>query len=446
MGVIVQTFTSRLIQVAATAGILTLLLGLAVFAAVLEAKEGVTPDSVATGELWSGDFLVMRLRRIGNSDPLSEVTQVKERLEGLFEMGLAPWEIKARKLKKGGALIVARGRVILTVTDAQARENDTLPGKLAFLWASNLRQALSEFSSFRLFPSSKTIPLGERFGFQLKGDFPGPFTITLSDPSIGELSFDEKTRTIVVESKKQGWSSLNVRSGDLNAVANVWVKQYAGVLPRSVLAEVTGNPADSELIKEAVMARLRQSLSVRPMAYVQLPDEIWVPASLPRGTSTALRVPVRIAGKDYLPAEEKVLVTVKNVILPREDTGYLMVSNRPETFLRSGVLLHEPIRDGVPVRLMFHHKNGVPGVDEYFQVKLVNRFAAPSKVFMTGGVGGPSRDEMQVGHLAAGRYLDVLMADKGKIVTIPARSEYLVTLEKLAPDRVISGILQFKVI
>jgi hypothetical protein len=86
-----------------------------------------------------------------------------------------------------------------------------------------------------------------------------------------------------------------------------------------------------------------------------------------------------------------------------QEPTLLYVSDDPETFTTHGRLFNGPIADGTVARVLFDHVNGAD-IPIRLVVALVNTSGVGS-IALLGGLAGPDKNFMAVGHLATYRFL-----------------------------------------
>jgi hypothetical protein len=125
------------------------------------------------------------------------------------------------------------------------------------------------------------------------------------------------------------------------------------------------------------------------------------------------------------------------------DPSLLLVSNRPEAVVADGLLFSEEVDARLPIRLLYHHKNGTPDQSWILSIVLTNRSARTAQLLLITGLAGPSPDTLYVGHAATPRFLQNLVAGRGYVLEIAPRSSFAFTAQIMPPHQVVSGILQF---
>jgi len=139
------------------------------------------------------------------------------------------------------------------------------------------------------------------------------------------------------------------------------------------------------------------------------------PTSLLPGASTALSVPVTIAGGDqYLDVADATNVTVQNVAAPSFAPALLFYDDDPERIDASGVLYRGTIPIDRPVRLYYYHEN----MNDPRNLYVVLTSQAVATVHVIDASAGPNMDVMTVGHAVTRNFLVQKPANEGVLVDV----------------------------
>lgn len=404
-----------------------------------------TGNRVGSAEIWMGKQAVIRLLPSSKLDAFSWCQTISQRLEKALESDLRPGQVVVRREWRGYVIYVGH-TYLLTVPQAQARIRRVSEGNLAYQWAARLREGIASLPALDLAPSRTVIPLGESRTIAIRKNFPGEVTVTLSDPSILQYSLDPARKRLTLTGLREGWAGVTVAAGGREAMANAWIRDWAGVIPKIVNLQITGKPARNAFLEGVVLDALSTEIQVRDGATMKVGTRaVSPPQVLYAGEEASFAVPVKVTGKEYLPVARNVLVRLENVPLKEEDTAYLMVSNRPENVTRSGILFSESFPDQRPIRLLYHHKNGTKS-HLFLAVKVHNPSPSPTRIHVIGAQAGPYENELQVGHVSAYQFLDSYKAFEGKVITIPPQGSHFLVYEKIFPSEVLTGIVQMKLL
>ncbi|MDR7416732.1 MAG: hypothetical protein QN193_10025 [Armatimonadota bacterium] len=213
----------------------------------------------------------------------------------------------------------------------------------------------------------------------------------------------------------------------------------AAELPESLEVQVTGNPADAEVIREAIARRLEQTVRRLPGATVEirLPG---VPLLEP-GEEVVLPVRVEARHPSGAPLARTVWVRLLNLLLPLSDPKRLVVSNNPERLRSPGLLLAERLGPGEAVRLLYHHQNAT-GRGMVVLVRLKNPGPQPARIHLQVAAPRPWHDTMAAGHAAARRFLQLVASGGGYVLELPPHSAFTFWTQHLPVGFVVSGLLQ----
>ena len=120
-----------------------------------------------------------------------------------------------------------------------------------------------------------------------------------------------------------------------------------------------------------------------------------------------------------------------------------MVSNSPEKIPSYGLWYEGMLSDKESVRLLYHHVNATSGT-ALLAVEMWNVGKQSARVHISAGLGGPSYDELWVGHRAASEYLRNAANGAGWIVTIPPDTVMTAFSHVMPRGSVVSGIAEFR--
>jgi hypothetical protein len=112
---------------------------------------------------------------------------------------------------------------------------------------------------------------------------------------------------------------------------------------------------------------------------------------------------------------------------------------------QDGILLDYTFSAKEPCRLMYSHMN-VSREDRGLWVNLTNPTDRPVKVLLDWSFSGPSRNEVQVGHTAAMRFLQRLSASAGYVLEIPAGTRLELADHVVQRRELLSGFAAFRLL
>lgn len=120
----------------------------------------------------------------------------------------------------------------------------------------------------------------------------------------------------------------------------------------------------------------------------------------------------------------------------------LYVSDNPEAVRDTRGLLYAPVADATCVRLLYHHENANPELPLALQAWAYDSDRVPAELDVALGNAGPNRDAMRVGHLAAVRFWQAMLAGRSERLVVPAHRWRPLVAAVLAPHEVVSGLVQ----
>ncbi len=340
------------------------------------------------------------------------------------------------------AHLVVDGHAVLAATAGDAAREDTTPALLAGGWATALGQALA------LPPiavSSSLVPVSPGGVGYVTVTTPTPGAVVLSGFDARIAGVHLAQGTLRVAGRRLGGTTVGLRLGPYQTSVAVAVRPPAGVIPPTAEVIVTGSPAPPELVRDAVERRVRQIVQRDPGASTAVAG-VPVDAPMAAGTSLSVPVPVRITSPFAGPVDGTVQVAVTNAPIRLADPNRLLVSNRPETITSNGLLFNETLSAAHPARLLFHHLNGTPSQSRILKITLSNPGAARARVHYLAGLAGPAPDPVLTGYLATARFLLALTSGIGYIVEVPSKGRTEFTAYTLAPQALVSGLMQFQVV
>ena len=311
---------------------------------------------------------------------------VAKKLNKAFSRNLLPSKIYIEK-NTDGYSIVAGNEIILTLTPYQAHLHRSNPKDLALLWAGRIRTTLksenkSSITAASLIDKRSISHIAIPEGITRTISIPNisqTTEIKLSNPSIVKIKL--KTNSLQIHGNKAGWTKLTLQWGTKIKEITITIKDVAGFIPPKIETLVTGWPARSEFVKNAAMEALSKAILRKPGTKLFVnTEELFFPKPLNEGESVSNYVSIKITGNGLVPIQGKVQLKVINFVLPKEDTAYLLVSNKPEFIRQPGIVFSETLLDDRPIRFLFHHANDLPNNDNLlFNIKLTNKTKTPNK-------------------------------------------------------------------
>jgi hypothetical protein len=407
--------------------------GAAPFPAFSVVTRGTEPNRVA--ELCHGGKVILRWRAQTGQDPAQVLAPVAERLNRSAPNGLTPSDFTSRaasqtsgRAKAKDAVVLLQGSVLLTVDAKQAALARSEAGGLAALWARRLG-ALFEKPYVMIRQASVDVPLQERREVELAGRPGTEVQVTVADPNIAQAALGNGGR-LVVTGLAVGDTSVTVRAGDWDALVRAVVRKWAARVPEPIGLQITGDAALIPWLPRMVRLATRVAVCPEPGARVALRE-----ASI--GGPRTLVISAR--GEGYFSLERTVRVELWPRTWAPEPPALAVLSNDPERVVAPQSLMRYRMAPAQPINLMWHHVNGA-GERLGIVLRLANAGTVPAAVHVVGAEGGPSADELYVGHIAMQRFFAAWRAGSGGLLEIPARSICELSRVVLSPGQVVSGM------
>lgn len=296
-------------------------------------------------------------------------------------------------------------------------------------------------------PQTLQVPVGQTQTLRVGGIY-GQFTATAADPTIIDLGTNQNDETVAVAGKKPGATTITITdSRNMTATVGVRVAFNAGDILDNLHVEVTGDPASADYVRDLVQRMIVRFTHAQPGAQVVVsPDDVPIHRSLGQDIVASVNVPVLVQGEQYFSVSGTTRVTVENVAVPRISPDTLMVSDFPEKLTENGILFTADLRRGTPSRFLYFHYNPPGEHDRRIVLVAENHASEPSTVQFIDGRGGPTRNEMEVGHAATKTFLVNVVENQGRLVVVPANSTYVISEQELPAGNIVANLLQLRVL
>lgn len=390
-------------------------------------------------EVQIGDQLLFRVSNARQAEAINQ------RLENLLLSGANPAELKLVQVK-GGIGIYWGKLEIVVVTKELAAANSSQPKALAEQWLNRLRE-VAQIGLLKLSPSRLEMPIDGEATVEVSGLADGAFFF---EETTGRVQlFEESPTRLRVKARSVGKTRLVVQRGKARASLFVHVKDWAGKVPEQVGVEVCGTPAPGELVTEAILRALQLQSRVNPGCQLSLEFPSAYQGglpSVPKGQQMNLSMVARISGgEDYYPVRREVRVGARNLEMEAVEPNLLLVSNRPEQVDKDGILMEYALTAKEPSRLMYSHMNA-SSEPRNLWINLTNPTLDPVRVLLDVNFAGPSRNEVQVGHQAAQRFLRRLGNNAGYVLEVPPRMRLELAEHLLGRRELLSGFAGFRLL
>ncbi len=296
-------------------------------------------------------------------------------------------------------------------------------------------------------PDNATVPVGHSFDLAI-GSAISPLTATVADPAIAGVYVDQTSQRVTVVGKAPGTTTVTIV--DVRGIRRdvpVRVAFYAGAVADRITLRLTGDPAAPDFVREQVARAVRSAAQARPDAQVVVTsDDVPVHRALEQDDVASFDVPVLIQGIGEIEVDGSTHVDVQNVAVPRISPDSLMVSDYPERLTENGTLFTADLRYEQPSRFLYFHYNPPGQPNRRIVLHAANLSREPSIVQFISGRGGPSSNEMEVGHTATKRFLINVVQNQGQLLTLAGNSTTDIVTQELPPGNVVCNLLQLRVL
>lgn len=275
-----------------------------------------------------------------------------------------------------------------------------------------------------------------------------PLTAVVRDPSLVSVAIDQTSQRITISGKAPGATVVTVTDvRGLQRDIPVTIAYYAGAVAPHVSLMLTGDPASADFVRDQVARAVRDATQLRPGAQVIVSsDDVSFHGALNQDNIASFDVPVLIQGNNLLEVDGKTQVDVQNVAVPRISPDSLMVSDYPERLTENGMLFTADLRSEQPSRFLYFHYNPPGQPSRRIVLRAQNLSHEPSIVQFISGRGGPSPNEMEVGHTATKRFLVNVVQNQGRLLTLGGNSTTQIVVQELPPGNIVCNLLQLRVL
>lgn len=275
-----------------------------------------------------------------------------------------------------------------------------------------------------------------------------PLAAVVRDTAIADVSVDASGQRLIVSGKTPGITVVTVSDArGLRRDVPVRVAFFAGSIGDYVEVQLTGDPANDDFVREQVARAVIAAAHARPGAQIVVTsDDVPFHGRLNQDDVASFDVPVLVQGSDDLEVDGKTRVQVRNIAVPRISPDSLMVSDFPERLTENGTLFTAMLRSEQPSRFLYFHYNPPGQPNRRIVLHAENLSTEPSIVQMITGRGGPSSNEMEVGHTATKRFLINIEQNQGRLITIPGRASLSIAAQDLPAGTIVCNLLQLRVL
>ncbi|MHB2018490.1 MAG: hypothetical protein ACYCW6_16210 [Candidatus Xenobia bacterium] len=390
--------------------------------------------------VYLGRKAVMTVYGISKFDATRKAQTVQDRLDQAMKWGIPDSKVSLTRIHRVYT-VVWGGHVIATADGLQARGNHSHEPQLGRLWVHNIQRAVHA-QLFTLSEHSVLMAVGSTHSVAIQGGLSGTTTAKVAGTGF-TATVDAKQ--LVLKATAPGTGVVTLTRNHYQIPLRVMVKQAAGVLPTQVSCVVTGNPANREVLTDALMYALRGAVKVAPGASIYMKGDPKMADSLAPDKDLVARVPLSLEGANLLTVAHTVKVQVHNRPVAIQDASLLMVSNRPETVQTNGVLFTGTFGPGHAARLIYDHQNGSTHPRQ-LSVTLTNRSDKPADIFMLTVPGQPDPNGSSATEKAVAHYLERAANPAGVVVTLPPRTGWQILQQQMPPNTHVAGVCHFQVL
>lgn len=276
----------------------------------------------------------------------------------------------------------------------------------------------------------------------------GAFTAVAENPQLIDVGASQETRVLSIAGKAPGSTAITVTdSRGVSVTIGVRIAFNAANLPTFLSLEITGDPAGADFIRQLVARKIAAATQLQKGAQLIVsPDDVPVHDNLYQDNSEVVDVPVLAQGDQYFSVQGTTRVQIENIAAPRISPDSLMVSDFPEKLTENGVLFTADLHRNAPSRFLYFHYNPPGEPDRRIVLVAENHRDEPATLQFISGRGGPSSNEMEVGHAATRDFLVSVVQNQGRLLVLPANSVEPVTVQDLPAGSIAAGLLQLRVL
>lgn len=296
-------------------------------------------------------------------------------------------------------------------------------------------------------PAMASVPVGQPVDLTV-GSAISPISAVVRDESIASVVVDQSGQRVTVTGKSPGVTTVHISDArGVTRDVGVRVAYYAGMIAPHLTVQLTGDPASADFVREQTSRAVREAAQVRPGAQaIVTSDDVSFHGLLEQDNVSSFDVPVLLQGNNLLEVDGSTRVDVQNVAVPRISPNSLMVSDYPERLSENGTLFTADLRHEQPSRFLYFHYNPRGEPNRRIVLRAENLSREPSIVQFISGQGGPSPNEMEVGHVATKHFLVNVVQNQGRLLTIGANTALNLVEQDLPAGGVVCNLLQLRVL
>lgn len=293
-------------------------------------------------------------------------------------------------------------------------------------------------------PASVSLPAGGSAFLQAQGVF-GNLRATVANGQIVAAIPNQDDRTIRLQGFALGSTTVTLTDDRGQSFAvDVTVAPLAGHVAPFVTAQITGSPASALFAGEVAERAAVNAAAAVPGGTVTVGHASVHTKALDEDTIADVTVPVTVTAANAISVSGITTVHLENVAEPPVKPTSLIVSDFPERLTSAGLLFTSTLQPQTPTRMMFYHYNPAHQPNRHIVLRAQNHGETAATVQLIDGHGGPSGNEMMVGHLAAERFLVRSQQNEGQLTAIPAHSVITLVDAPLPAGTIVNDMMQLR--
>lgn len=348
-------------------------------------------------------------------------------------------KVSTSKLGEYWALMAPEG-VLLQIDPKDSQANGTPIDSLAETWKGVLQKAL-DLPPLRLATTSTQLRVGAQTTVGFVGSEAASANLTVSDPSV--LRVERGTGKLLLTAVSRGQATLTIAGSKDSLNVTVTAVPPAASFPKVIVADVVGFPASAQTVSDAALGAINHQAQLEPGG--RLTVDVPETSALPLALSRTVKVRTKAAAPNCYDVASEVEVIVKNSPIARKAEGEFWYCNNPESVRRPQNLFSAPLRQELPVRMLYHHINESPSA-LYLKVGVYNSSDREARVVVIPGDSVPDKNPALAGLMAAEPFLKGWSSGSGEIITIPAKTMVPLSFRRLAPKDTASGLCYLRLL
>jgi hypothetical protein len=352
----------------------------------------------------------------------------------------ATGRIAVRQAEKN-YLIMMGSKAVVTVTPVEASSRNVHPRKLAYVWAADLKQALTS-SPLKVGKAEINVGRGDTADIPVTGKLASNAKVTSSDPEF--MGIERTAWGFRAKALRPGTGFITVSSNGVVRQINFSIKPYAVQFPDQVVAYVNGRPAIPGTVKGAIESAIKLNAEFAPLADIDISYTTTMP-SVGTGMTVSIPTKIRVSAPGTIERNGTLTVKVVNLGLPKDKDDTLWYCNDPERITKEQNLFAAFLNENSSARMLYHHINDTTQ-PVIVRTLILNESELPAKVLLIPGDSAPDRDPVGAGMRAGDMFFRASSLGSGEVITIPGKSSIPLSFRRLKPQEVISGLCSIRLI